>query len=689
MTGWNRKLGLVVALSALALPAAAQDAGDLFREGVDLLQRGRDGEALVAFKKALAAEPTNEEAFELFRSVDHDVWLQMLTREGDMQLVAQRFMSLSELGRRERRNDRDAIRALVADVLTDDVVARRAALRQLSADHGEFAVPYMLAAVADQGNEERRVLAMDGLARLGFEAVLPVIEALQTDDAFLRRNLALVLGNIGDARAVATLSHLASADDDAGVRAAAAASLQRLGGAVDPAAAFRQAGDDYHFRRDNVLAAHMVSDVVWSWTDGGLSSTEVPASLYNDVLSRRAYARSLAVDPTSRDSLAGLARANVSAMADLQRLEAADMDAGEWSDAVAAGALEVYLCGADALDAALETSVRENDLVVGAALARMIGEVASEPTPGLAAAVTSSQGELQAEAALAHAHLALASGQPVAAAAVDVLAANAGREIVRIAAIVDADGARAGALAAALEDAGVSVHQWTRGADALALARRVPGLDAVVVADSLPDLTTSQVISELRTHPQYAETPMVVVAADVDSAEEIFGESTDAIVSGADDAGAVLELMSDPTGDRARARDLAVRSAQALAAVAGSSSLAGAEPALITNAVARDDDVAVPSMAALGQGGSASSVDALAGVALDGDRSDEARAAAAHALAGLFGRGLRPGADVTLGLEALLASDAALEVRAAAAHALGALGSGGEILGGVSSAPTE
>ncbi len=121
----------------------------------------------------------------------------------------------------------------------------------------------------------------------------------------------------------------------------------------------------------------------------------------------------------------------------------------------------------------------------------------------------------------------------------------------------------------------------------------------------------------------------------------------------------------------------------------GATELAGAEPALITNAVARDDDVAVPSMAALGQGGSASSVDALAGVALDGDRSDEARAAAAHALAGLFGRGLRPGADVTLGLEALLASDAALEVRAAAAHALGALGSGGEILGGVSSAPTE
>lgn len=689
MTGWNRKLGMVVALTALALPAAAQDAGALFREGVELMERGRQDEALVAFKKALSAEPSNQEAFELFRSVDGDVWLKMLTAEGEMQLVAKRFMTLSDLGRRERSNDADAIRGLLGKVLSDDVVERRTGLRQLAAEHGEFAVPYLLRALADQGNEDRRVLAMDALTRMSGDAVLPLVEALNSDDAFLRRNVALVLGYAGDARALPALSHLANSDGDAGVQAAAGESLTRLGGAVDAAGAYLQAGDDYHFRRSNVMAPHMVSDVVWSWADGSLVSTPIPAALYNDELSRRAYQRALGADSSSTAAKAGLARANVSAMADLDRLEAAEMDTGDWADVVRGRKLEVYLSGADALDAALEASVRENDLVVGAALARMLGEVAVQPTPGLAAAVSSSQGELQAEAALAHAHLALASGQPVADVAISVLALNAGREIVRIAAIVDGDGARAGELAAALEGAGMSVHQWGRGTDALSLARRVPGLDVVIVADSLPDLTTSQVISELRSHPKYADTPMVVIASDADAAGEIFGDSASAIVSGAGELDTILELVADPSGDRARAQDLAARSAQALAHAASSSSIAGAEAALVRNALERGDDVAVPSMAALGLGGGSSAVGALARVALDDDRSDEARSAAAHALAGLFGRGQRPAEDALAALESLLGSDASMEVRSAVAHALGALGRGGDLLAGMSATPSE
>jgi len=690
MTGWNRKLGLALTLTALcstvALAAPApQDAQALFEDGVALLKRGRDDEALVRFKQVLASEPSHQEAYELFKSTDHEIWLQMLVAEGDMQLVALRLTGLAEIGRVERSNDPDAIRALLGKVLSDDAVDRRGALRQLAAEHGEYAVPYMLPALADQVDEDKRVLAMDALTRMSTDVVLPLIEALASDDAFLRRNVALVLGYIEDPRAAAALSVLAASDSDGGVQQAAIVALGHMGGAVDPLMAYVEAGDDYHFRRANILAGYMYSRVVWNWTGEGLSSTEIPRALYNDELARRAYLRALGVDASFRVARAGVARANVAAMADLDRLEAADEDAGVWADVIRGRILEVHLTGADALDAALRTSILEGDLVVGAALAATLGRVGSEPTPGLAMAIEQGHGELQAEAALAEALLALGSGRTVSDGAVAVLTANAGREVVRIAGVIDTDPARSAEVAAALEQAGAFVHQWGRGVLALTMLRRVPGVDVLVVADSLPDLTTSQIIQELHAIPALAETPVVVLTADTDAAEEIFGDTAAGYATGAEDLGALLEGFGDEvSGDRARAKELAVRSAMLLAHVAlAGTDIGASEAALVMNALERDDDVAVPSMEALGHGGSVSSIDALGNIAADADRSDAARSAAAHALAKLFGRGLQPSQATVAQLEGVLGSDAAIEVRSAVAHAIGTLGRGGEILSGM------
>src|SRR6185436_6149179 len=113
MTRMATKLGCLFAAALLALPAQAQDVKELFREGVDLLHRGRKEEALVAFQKVLAADPSQEEAYELWKETDYDIWLDLMVEQGEFPLVAQRIQELSRLARAERRNDTEAISALV------------------------------------------------------------------------------------------------------------------------------------------------------------------------------------------------------------------------------------------------------------------------------------------------------------------------------------------------------------------------------------------------------------------------------------------------------------------------------------------------------------------------------------------------------------------------------------------------
>ena len=106
MTRLRTNLGLVLALAA-ATPCAWAQGSDSFKEGVDLMARGRQDEALVAFQTVLAAEPSAEEAYEIWKSTDDArIWLDMLTMGGEFELVAKRIMDLARQGRIEKRNRR-------------------------------------------------------------------------------------------------------------------------------------------------------------------------------------------------------------------------------------------------------------------------------------------------------------------------------------------------------------------------------------------------------------------------------------------------------------------------------------------------------------------------------------------------------------------------------------------------------
>ncbi|MCZ6598070.1 MAG: HEAT repeat domain-containing protein [Planctomycetota bacterium] len=679
MIGLCRPLVLLVAVTSLtAAPALAQDVRQTFEQGTELLRRGRDDEALRKFQEVLAMDPGHDAAYELFLQTEHQVWLDILVKEGEFELVAKRLMGLAAVGRKARRNDPDAIRTLLAELSSDDVLLRVRTIHTLAAEHGEYAVRYMLPRLANQENDDRRVIFMNALTRMGGDVVLPLIEGLRTGDVFQQRNVALTLGYIADPRASGFLADLAANAEDEGVRAAAAEAVQRCGGSTNALGQLLELGLAYHNQDPTVLLPYQVSEVVWHWSGTGIEETEVPAFLYNEELAKMAFYAALSVSPGSTEALAGIARSSVVQQAELSEWAAAGQDVAEWQERLAEDDLAIQVAGSRALDLALSWALEQDDQVAASGLCRALARSAAAPTQGLQAALArTGQGAIRGEAAVALGWIAYHGGQGASGDVVAALSEASGRLVLQIAGVIDGDDVRRTNLVSALENKGLMVNAWSSGAKGLAGLRAIPGIDVLLVAESLPDLTFAQIVDEVRRDPRTENTPILILAADGQAALDLWGDRVVDAISAPSEIVKVEEALTGNLGrDRQQADDLAARAAGTLQhlAAAGHTDMGSAPAVLAATLAGRPDAVTIPAMAVLGHAGGRGEVDALVAVLGDGGRSDEARIAAGNALAGVFARHPSGASESTLvALEDVLTSDAALPIRQATSTALGSI----------------
>ncbi len=685
MTGLRRAFGLFVSVVAVSATSSAfapsfanapDEMSDTFAAAIELLHRGKKTEALAELKKVAAMSPDQKSAYALWTSRDYADWRDLLVEGGDFELVAKRLIDLARVERKAIANDKDTILALVKTATTsEDVAERRQATRTLSADHGTYAVPYLLPLLADEGDVDRRVLAMHALSQLGGEAAVATAVALKSDNAVLRRNAAYVLGNLGSAYGTAALQQAAAADEDPVVREAASGSLTRLGAASGSAlSSYLAAGDAYWRRSDAALVRGEAGEVVWDWKDGQLVGTAIPRALYGSEMSKRAFYDALRVDPNSTQALSGLARAFVDGQTRIDAMGAAGQDVSAWKDAAGATLIAVNGAGVDALDLALTSSVSAGDASTASALCRVLGPLASTPTGGLRSALASNDGAIRSEAAVALAQVAARSGTPAGAEVVSVLGQSTARESLRLALVIDSDPARANAVAEALRGMGTHASVADNSVLGLTILHRAPALDVIFVADTLADVTTAQVIDEVKGNERMANVAVVVLTNDKEGTAGTYGDRIAGTSTGAADLDAAKPALSaELTGDRELARNLASRSAEALAHLGSADDLGPALSGLAL-ATVREDATAIPAMAALGARGTGAQAPAILAALTDDSRSEAVRAAAGAALARVVGRDASAlGADDIAKVEAVVRSGAAMPVREAAARVLGSM----------------
>jgi len=667
-------LSLVAACVAQGV-TFAQDAQESFLDAVRMIRKNEVEEGLAKLRAAVEADPSSEEAFDLWKAANAahgiDVWDMLLAQGGDFATLARTLIDRATLGRDALSRDDAAIATLVTASQSDDFATRNQANAALAADHGEFAVPHLIQILADSDAGREADLAMVSVLRIGRPAVLPMIEALKSGNALLRRNAATALGRIGDRRAGASLSVLAN-DPIEGVRAAAAAAMKGLG--VRAGAASGMLVEEAKAYLDGADTA-VDSAVVWKFdgATGNVVPSDVPAGLYSLELAKTRALDALTADPRNRAALEVLGQAyvaqnakidtdpDVGAAADAQgALQIAAMAVGFDTGRAAAMAADLEAQSGDVDGSAEDLGIVEGDTIGDTPLTDLLGS--SETSARYAAALS----------------LARKESVPAAGRVVSVLAEAATEEALRAVLVIDPDPTTLAAAADLAARRGFAVRAVADGKEGVATFYGFPAFDVVFVSENARGVDATSIAGLVK---KRSESTKVVLLTRSDEAESAFEGKVDGFLMPEDDAAgfaadqfaATTEEMVESLEDRrARADVFARAAADALSRVAGTGASITAAAGALAGQLDRDDSVAVPAARALGAAGNASHADGLVDAMTREDASDDLKKACADALGAILARSGDAAANPFAYLFAAAAdAEASLEVRQAAAHALG------------------
>ena len=204
----------------------------------------------------------------------------MMVQGDEFTKIAKHFLRLAQLERKRMSSDADAIKPLVADALSDDYSKRNAATVKLMAEHGEYAVPFLLDALGNADEDAQQTYAILALDRIGRPATLPLIAALGSDNAVTRRNVCAAMIYINDSRALPALKRLAEKDSDANTREVAQRAVAKIGGkdVGDALDLYLSHADRYLAQDPMLMSENDVRDGLWSLDGGKLVHRAVPAS---------------------------------------------------------------------------------------------------------------------------------------------------------------------------------------------------------------------------------------------------------------------------------------------------------------------------------------------------------------------------------------------------------------------------
>ncbi len=668
---------LLAAAVAVVVGGAALAQDSALKEAVALLRLNKQEEGVAKLKEILAADPSNADALQLYQSVSQDEWYMLMTSKGEVQQIAQSILARAKAERKESSRDEATINELVAKATALDADAdyqvRQNAINTLIENHGEFAVPALLAKLADKDNLDGQIKAIAALQQLRGSAVLPLIQALKGSDETTVMNVAAALSLIGDDRATPMMAHLAN-DERATISQIARRFLAKKG--VQGSGAdllVKQAGQYLK----GIVPFGGYSEVVWRLDGDKLVATDVPALVFPYELAKGCAADAVKIAPNDLAARSMLAQANL-AQANVIETSVAQGDESLKALEPVVGDLKItaMAAGIDSLRAALKDGLAEGLAPVSLGAIEALASVETADTiasSSLQDALAS--GDKRVKYAAAEALVKATGGVdvPQADRVVGVLADAVTEETVRTIQVISPSLEAQQAAEATGKQRGKVVDASASGVDGMRRLLINPNTDVVVISENLPDRLPEDVIGNIKKDPRMANTKVVIIAKDEAAARERFGAevgivqaplSPDALSKAVDSA---LEGVSSPSSVRSEA--FASQAGEALVTMAAKKTNIGGALANLALQLNRGDAVAVPAARAIGLSGSAAQLGDLV-AALTGSGSVDLKKAAAGAIGDILARTDSCPRDVAEALTGVLSSDADASLRRAAAAAM-------------------
>ena len=211
-----------------------------------------------------------------------------------------KILVIIEQGRFIRRTDPKIITEEIRR-LSSTARGRLTAVKRLK-NAGEYAVMYMLDAMADNSREQELPNIIWALPQIGRDSIRPLVSALQTENMAVKAEIIKALGKIGYSQSLAYLKYIASRDDSAELVELAKQSIRDIDPAalkISAAELFYQLAEDHYYHAESLAPVEDADFAnIWFWDSAGnrLVREKVARNYFNELMAMRACEWALKAD---------------------------------------------------------------------------------------------------------------------------------------------------------------------------------------------------------------------------------------------------------------------------------------------------------------------------------------------------------------------------------------------------------
>ena len=227
--------------------------------------------------------------------------LKMHADSEQLREVSGQVLDLIEEGRYIRRTDAKIIGQEIRRLST--TIRARIAAEQRLKNAGEYAIPYMLTALADEARRSEFAYITEALPKIGRSAIRPLTAALQMDDVAVKVEIIRALGKIGYFEPLPYLKLIVEKSDSEQLRAQASTAIEQIDAnamKIPAAELFFRLGEMYYDQDDSVSASAEYDFAnVWFWDTEtrALNRQQVNKGYFDELMAMRSSEWALKADP--------------------------------------------------------------------------------------------------------------------------------------------------------------------------------------------------------------------------------------------------------------------------------------------------------------------------------------------------------------------------------------------------------
>ncbi|MBN1787518.1 MAG: HEAT repeat domain-containing protein [Sedimentisphaerales bacterium] len=222
--------------------------------------------------------------------------------------LAAKILDIIEAGRFARRSDSEIILAEIKR-LSSTVRGKYTAIERLR-NAGEYAIPYMLDALADENRKSEFANITSALGEIGRAAIRPLTASLAMDNPAVKGEVIKALGKIGYPESLGYLKYIAENDSSDQLRQLAADSMRQIDStSLNKSAAqlFYEIADNYYYKSDSVSISEDANTAnIWFWDNQAkaLAREGVDKAYFYELMAMRCCEWSLKADPDFGSAIA-------------------------------------------------------------------------------------------------------------------------------------------------------------------------------------------------------------------------------------------------------------------------------------------------------------------------------------------------------------------------------------------------